>query len=424
MLRTLRQVCRRLVRVLHRADSHPDVHPSDLLMLSGHEDLRAISTRLTAVKAEIDRSLDELRDWSRELEQRLGPMQDELVRTRSLRSLGETIGGLAHNFNNSLAAIVAYAELLMRERGDAASATRQLAVIRQIALEAGASVRHLQEYVARQTHVAFGPVMLDAVMADALALTEPRWRDEAERRGVRVTIARDVEGAPPVEGSPADLRDIFVHLILSAVSAMSAGGTLTIRARGEASGWVTVTFADTAQGARDLNVAAAIAERQGGSLAVEVSGDGTAVTLRLLGSRYQVIPAAASAPAPGVLARRILLVDDDPRLRRALADILEAHGHAVTDLGSGAEALAHLETADVDLVITDLGMPEMTGWEVAAAVKARRPRMPVFLLTGWGTDVTADDRSLLVDRVIPKPVSTDALLSYVGSVQSTPAGAN
>jgi CheY-like chemotaxis protein len=95
----------------------------------------------------------------------------------------------------------------------------------------------------------------------------------------------------------------------------------------------------------------------------------------------------------------------------------------VAALGSGAEALAHLETADVDLVITDLGMPGMTGWEVAAAVKARRPQVPVFLLTGWGADVAADERSLLVDRVIPKPVSTDALLSHVGSVQEARTGA-
>ncbi len=424
MLRTLTRTYRRLAHALRRGDSHAEVDPADLLMLSGHEDIRTISTRLTAVKSEIDRSLYELRDWSRELEQRLGPMQDELVRTRSLRSLGETIGGLAHNFNNSLAAIVSYAELLMRERGDEAAATRQLAVIRQIALEAAGSVRHLQEYVARQTHVAFGPVTLDAVVADALALTEPRWRDEAERRGVTVSIARDVEGAPPVEGSPADLRDIFVHLILSAVNAMSAGGSLTIRAHGEASGWVTVTFADTAQATRDVDVAAAIAARQGGTLSVEVSDGGTAMTLRLLGSRYQVIPAvAAPAPVDGLRSRRILLVDDDPRLRRALADILEAHGHVVAALGSGAEALAHLETADVDLVITDLGMPGMTGWEVAAGVKARRPQVPVFLLTGWGADVAADERSLLVDRVIPKPVSTDALLSHVGSVEGARTGA-
>jgi C4-dicarboxylate-specific signal transduction histidine kinase len=145
MLRTLKRTCRRLARALRRGDSHAEVAATDISMLSGHEDIRTISTRLTAVKSEIDRSLYELRDWSRELEQRLGPMQDELVRTRGLRSLGETIGGLAHNFNNSLAAIVSYAELLMRERGDEAATTRQLAVIRQIALEAGSSVRHLQE---------------------------------------------------------------------------------------------------------------------------------------------------------------------------------------------------------------------------------------------------------------------------------------
>ena len=424
MFRALKQRCRHLVRVvLGRAVVDRLVDPpTDALMLSGHEDVQAVASRLGVVKGEIDRSLYELRDWSRELEQRLGPMQDELVRTRNLRNLGETVGGLAHNFNNSLAAIVSYAELLLREARDDAS-QRRLGIIRQVALEAAAGVRHLQEFVARQTHIAFGPVALDAVVGEALALTEPRWRDEAERNAVKVTLARDVDAAPPVEGSPADLRDIFVHLILGAVTAMPRGGSLAIQARGETSGWVTVTIVHTGQQTmRDVGVAAAIAERQGGSLSIEVSSEGTRATLRLLGSRYHVIPAAAPAPPlPGAVSRRIVLVDDDPRLLRALADILEAHGHVVTAVGSGPEALAHVETHAVDVVITDLGMPGMTGWEVAARVKARRPDMPVFLLTGWGAEVAADEQSLLVDRVIPKPVSADTLLSHVTSIETAPA---
>jgi CheY-like chemotaxis protein len=418
MFGRLTGVYRRLMRgVLRRGDVDAGIASIDPMMLSGHEDILTVSRRLQIVKSEIDRSLYELRDWSRELEQRLDPLQDELVRTRNLRTLGETVGGLAHNFNNSLAAIVSYTELLLRESQDD-TAQRRLAIIRQVALEAAGSLRHLQEFVARQTHMPFGPVSLDSVLTEALALTEPRWRDEAERHGVRVSIVRQVTAAPPVEGNPADLRDVFVHLILGAVSAMSTGGELTIRAWGEDSGWVTVTIADPARGARQVNVAAAIIERQGGSLSMESSAAGTTVTLRLLGSRYQVIPTAtAMAAADADRARRIALVDDDPRLLRALTDLLSAHGHTVSAFGSGRELLEFLETAGVDLVITDLGMPEMTGWEVAAAVKARRPGVPVFLLTGWGADAAADARSLLVDRVIPKPLSLDALLSHVGSVE-------
>ena len=201
-------------------------------MLSGHEEIPVIVNRLTTLKAEMDRSFYELRGWSRELAQRLGPLQDELARSRNLFTLGDTIGGLAHNFNNSLAAILGYTELLLQETGNE-TARRRLAVIRQVALEAGARVRQLQEFIAREPQVAFGPVALQPLISDALALTEPRWRDDAERRGITIAVTRDVDSAPPVEGNFVELRDVFVQLILSAVAAMPRGGALAVRAWGE-----------------------------------------------------------------------------------------------------------------------------------------------------------------------------------------------
>ena len=405
---------RLLRRLASRASESAGLPP---LMLSGHEEIPLIVNRLTALKAEMDRSFYELRGWSRALGQRLGPLRDELARSRNLFTLGDTIGGLAHNFNNSLAAILGYTELLLQETGDE-TARRRLAVIRQVALEAGATVRQLQEFIAQQPQVAFGPVALQPLIADALALTEPRWRDDAERRGITIAVIRDVESAPPVEGNSVELRDVFVQLIMSAVTAMPRGGALTIRAWGEESGWVFAEVSDTGDGGRGLLHLSPIIERHGGSITVTRDGaTRTTVHLRLLGSRYQIIPAASEPPPlQAGQARRVLLVEDDPRLLRALADLLQRHGHVVVSAASGTEALAVFDPARVDLVVTDLGMPGMTGWEVAAEVKTRAPQMPVFLLTGWGETVAADERSRFVDRVIAKPVSADALLGSLAQV--------
>jgi len=333
------------------------------------------------------------------------------------------VGGLAHNFNNSLGAILGYTELLLREAQDDTT-RRRLAIVRQVALEAGASVRQLQEFLAREPQVAFGPVALLPLVSEALALTEPRWRDDAEREGATITVTRQFGAAPPVDGNFVELRDLFVRLILDAVAAMPRGGALEIRAWDEESGWVVIEVADTGAGDRELGPVAGIVERHGGS--VGVSRDdrgGTIVRVRLLASPYQVIPAAtAPAPLPAERARRILLVDDDRRLLRALADLLQGHGHAVLSAASGAEALALFDPAAVDLVVTDLGMPGMTGWEVAALVKSRAPHIPVFLLTGWGETVAADERSRYVDRVIAKPVSADALLAPLAEIARSDAG--
>src|SRR5438309_1186752 len=217
---------RLLRRLASRASESAGLPP---LMLSGHEEIPLIVNRLTALKAEMDRSFYELRGWSRALGQRLGPLRDELARSRNLFTLGDTIGGLAHNFNNSLAAILGYTELLLREAQDDTT-RRRLAIVRQVALEAGATVRQLQEFLAREPQVAFGPVALLPVVSEALALTQPRWRGDAEREGATITVTRQFGAAPPVDGNFVELRDLFVRLILDAVAAMPRGGALEIRA--------------------------------------------------------------------------------------------------------------------------------------------------------------------------------------------------
>jgi CheY-like chemotaxis protein len=369
---------------------------------------------------------------------RLAESPRGLSRNEDLRALGETVGGLAHNFNNSLAAILAYTELMLRE-SESEAARRRLIVIRDVALEASATVRKLQEFVSRQPQVAFGPVGLPAVIAEALELTAPRWRDEAERKGTVIAVSQDMEALPPVEGNAFELRDALVRLINNAVDAMPRGGSLAIRAASEASGWVVVEVRDSgigmseemrrrlAEHARGLQSGQGLAhvydivERHGGSVAIDSEvGKGTTVRLRLHASRFQIIP-ASEGPAerkapPPEQAARVLLVDDDPRLLTVLSDVLRSEGHAITTAANGEEALAVFDPATHDVVITDLGMPRMNGWEVAERIKTRSSATAVFILTGWGEGVSAHESMQFVDRVIAKPVSAEALLEQLAGL--------
>jgi signal transduction histidine kinase/CheY-like chemotaxis protein len=419
--------------------------PPETLLFTDHEEIQDIARQMARTKVELDRSVLTLRSWARDLGRRLADSRGGLGRTDELRALGETVGGLAHNFNNSLAAILAYTELMIREtQGD--GARRRLSLIRDVALEASATVRRLQEFVSSQPQTAFGPVGLPAIIAEALEMTAPRWRDEAQRRGIVITITQDMEALPPVEGNAFELRDALVRLIQNAVDAMPQGGTLGIRAASEESGWVVVEVRDTGVGmspevrrriaerartltpgrepGHGLDQVSDIVERHGGTLTIESErGKGAMVRMRLHASRFQIIPASESAVERRISpeqAARVLLVDDDPRLVTVLSDMMRGEGHAVTTATNGDEALAIFDPKGHDVVITDLGMPKMNGWEVAERIKARSPETAVFILTGWGEGVAAHESMQFVDRVIAKPVSADALLDQLAEIRRAP----
>ena len=422
--------------------------PPNAPLFADHQEIQDIARQMTRTKVELDRSILTLRSWARDVSRRVTDRGGRLDQASDLRTLGETVGGLAHNFNNALAAILAYTELLLRDAPEDSTAHRRLVIVRDVALEASATVRRLQDFVSRQPQVAFGPVGLPAVIQEALDLTGPRWRDDAERRGVVITVTQDMEALPPVEGIAFELRDALVRLILNAVQAMPEGGTLGIRAASEESGWIVIEVRDTGVGMTDehsrlvadrvlrtapsgrgdggLAEVAEIIERHGGSLSIESEpGRGTVVRLRLHASRFQIIP-----PNEGVVepvrpdqASHILLVDDDPRLLNVLSDMLQSFGHIVTTAARGEEALKVFDPTLHDVVITDLGMPRMNGWEVAGRVKARSPETPVFLLTGWGEHVAAHEGSQFVDRVVAKPVSAEALMEQLAELRRTRAPA-
>jgi signal transduction histidine kinase/CheY-like chemotaxis protein len=435
----------RISKWIHREAEEVSAHA---LLFTDHEEIQDIARQMARTKIQMDRSVLTLRGWARDLGRRLADSRASLSGSDDLRTLGETVGGLAHNLNNSLAAILAYSEMMLRD-AQTDAAHRRLTVMRDVALEASVTVRRLQEFVSRQPEVAFGPVGLPAVIAEALEMTAPRWRDEAQRRGVVIAVSQDLEALPPVEGNAFELRDALLRLILNAVAAMPQGGSLLIRAATEESGWVMVEVRDTGVGmseeerrriiarARDLRRGldsgrglvhvSDIVERHGGSLAIESeAGKGTVVRMRLHASRFQIIlPSEGMVDrnvAPGDAAR-VLLVDDDPRLVAVLSDMLRSEGHAVTTATNGEEALALFDPAAHDVVITDLGMPKMNGWEVAERVKTRSAATAVFILTGWGEGVSAHESSQFVDRVIAKPVSAESLLEQLAGLKRAGAPA-
>jgi CheY-like chemotaxis protein len=171
-----------------------------------------------------------------------------------------------------------------------------------------------------------------------------------------------------------------------------------------------------------LSVNYGIVRRHGGDLTIESAVDqGTRVrfTLPIVAPPPPTPRPAATMPAPSPL--RILLIDDEVEVRRVVSDMLVSQGHEIVEAASGADGLAALERdASFDLVLTDLGMPGMTGWDVARAAKAMRPDLQVGLITGWGELPTAkpEDRAA-ADFVLAKPITVDGLGAAIAAGPGT-----
>jgi CheY-like chemotaxis protein len=168
-----------------------------------------------------------------------------------------------------------------------------------------------------------------------------------------------------------------------------------------------------------LSVAYGIMDRHGGDLRIDSSeGSGTTVTLRLPAMSHTAAPAAPVAPGRATAspdALHILLVDDDDRVRAVLADMLRADGHRVLQASSGVEALAVLERGvRVDLVLTDHGMPCMTGLDLTREIKTRRSDLRVGLVTGWGESIDGLTTGGGPDFTLAKPVEPATLRRALG----------
>ncbi len=368
------------------------------------------------------------RDISREHELRF-----RVIREQKFRTLGSLAAGVAHNINNRLTPVLGWTEMLQeRLSADEAIARDELKhalnVIHQGASDSVETVRRLQEY-SRPARVK-GPeaVQLRDVLEQLLALTRPQWDNEAARRGIRYEIDFKADPAPAVLAVASEVREALLNILENALTAMSQGGRLTLHVRGEDDRAV-VSISDTGKGMSPevqrlafepffttrsteggtglgLSLAQEIVQRYRGTIALtSTEGVGTTFTM----SFPSITAEAARTPAflPTLEPLRILAVEDEPEVLDVLRAMLTTAGHTVFTAASGREALDLFEREPVDLVLTDLGMPGMTGLALATELKKRRA-IPVLLLTGWADELDAATAPS-VDLVVPKPFTRERL---------------
>jgi CheY-like chemotaxis protein len=155
-------------------------------------------------------------------------------------------------------------------------------------------------------------------------------------------------------------------------------------------------------------------QRHGGQIALESEpGRGTTITFRLPAA---VVDAGVSARPRDeqTAAGSVLVIDDEATVRDLVAEALTSHGHRITVASGGREGLTRFEAGRYDVVLTDLGMPDLDGWAVARAIKATSAETPVLLLTGWAEALDSASAGL-VDGSLRKPFDIDDLAAAVNA---------
>ncbi len=403
---------------------------------------------------------------SRRAEDERRRLEAELRQAQKMEAIGQLAGGIAHDFNNILTAILGYGEMA-RNRA-AGQGEPDAALLRQLdtILKAGERGRGLVSQIltfSRKNPGQLQVLDLDEVLDEVVTLVRGSNPHEILYR------SWPLKDTPAVCGNATELHQLFMNLAVNGLQAMPGKGTLEIEA-----GWVDLTrpltvlqgqlpagrylkvnVTDHGAGIDEatrqhmfepffttkpaghgtglgLSLAMSVAKAHGGGIDVESTpGAGSTFSVYLPAAGAAGVAGTGGVASGGAAEEwprghdaRVLLVDDEPDLRRLADEILAALGYQVASYDTSAEALAAFELAPdrFDAVVTDEVMPGLTGTQLASRIHARKPGMPIIIITGFGGpgfELRAQQAGVMA--VLKKPYQRQQLADVLARVLSPSA---
>jgi signal transduction histidine kinase/ActR/RegA family two-component response regulator len=380
-------------------------------------------------------------------------IREQFSQMEKLSALGELASGVAHDFNNTLAGILGRAQLLLRT-DDPDKIKRGLEIIIKTAEDGAKTVKRIQDFARQRRDHDFELVSIDQILTDASEITRPRWKNCAEASNIHITVDLQIHSQAMVMGDDSELREVLVNMVFNAVDAMPEGGKLRL-STSIVDKSVVITIADTGVGmypeirsrifdpffttkgkaglGLGLAVSFGIIRRHGGTIEVDSEyGKGTEFRIVLpvasvndcqmpeqtVTEAVTVTPVCTETVSAHAVTR-LLVVDDEDFVRDLLREILESEGCEVQLAESGSEALQLFNENQFDAIFTDVGMPGMSGWELAQAIRQQNKTIPIAVITGWGEAVGSNEQKAAgVDWVVAKPFTADRISDLIKEIST------
>jgi CheY-like chemotaxis protein len=367
--------------------------------------------------------------------------REQMINLESLKILGELSAGAAHSLNNLLAGIMGYVQVIELKNSDE-MVKSMLDEIKKSVMTGSSMVRNLQEFKRIDLETDMEPIQIDSIVKKSVFLTRSKWQDEAWAKNINYKIEMALKDSVFAVGNETLLLEAFIVILFKCLESIPLGGKVTIEVLQENDS-LTVDFTTNRKTSigegllaldpfvhsrekttlsPNLMVAEEIIRRHNGTLTRDAKiGQGitisvklpvmerrAAVKTRLLGSREKV-------------SARILVAEDEPVVRSLLTNVLTTEGFIVKAAENGMGALDIMQNdKDFDLMITDLSMPDISGFELADRVRRILPDIPIILATGWEARI---DRKKItnhrIDFVVGKPFNFRELVETISKFISS-----
>jgi signal transduction histidine kinase/CheY-like chemotaxis protein len=411
---------------LHKDDRHhwavvfwtptePGFSENDLELVSVYKMFaKTIITNALLVR-DLSKANDKIRESS-----------DKLTEMETLAALADMSSGIAHDFNNIIGAMVGRLQLMKMKTEDEKT-KEQLSKLENLALEGSHTIKRIQQFSHCVRPKEITTVDLLTTLKTYFDAKQHGWTQLAEQKSVVVDLKSDtIDGL--VAGVEDDVIVVVDRLVQNAVEyAPIHSNVRVIITAGEKQ--ITISVSDSGPGipvgiqkkifypffttksergaGLGLAIVYGIVGRLGGKVTFEChEGTGTVFQVslnRAVGSAMRE-PSDVSHKPRKMEKLRVLVVDDDDQIREVLSDMLSMDGHVTTACPDGYAAIKSLEAEPFDVMITDLGMPGMSGLDLAGFAHEQFPKMPIAMITGWGMQLNQDEIAMKgIRAVLPKP---------------------